>query len=360
MIAAKPHIAAMAPYALADLAAPAGKRLISLAQNESALPPSPRAVAAGREALSAAALYPDADWIALRAAIADVHSIEAGDILCGAGSLELIACLMHCYAGPGDTVLSSQYGYAFFRTAAIAAGAGYRAAAERDFTVCVDTLLGAVDETTRMVCVANPGNPTGTRIDNAALERLRADLDPDILLVIDEAYGEFAEGSGDSVFGLVSLGNTVILRTFSKAYGLAGARVGWGLFPPAIAGETRKLLNPNNVSAASQAAAAAAMGDQPTMRATCAETAERRDRFAGRVRRLGLAVPPSHTNFVLIQFEHADAARAADRTLRAEGVIMRGMAGYGLPDCLRATIGHEVDMEFAAHLLEKWLNGEKR
>ncbi len=354
MISPIAHVAAMAPYALAKLEVPAGKRPVFLAQNESALPPSPRALAAGRQALASARLYPDPDWTELRAAIAEVHALDPELILCGAGSMELIACLVRCFAGRGDRVLSSRYGYAFFRTAALAAGADYHAAPEDGFTVSVSALLDAVGENTRIVCIANPGNPTGTRISRRDLVRLREGLDDDILLLIDEAYGEFNDVPGEATFDLVARGNTVVLRSFSKAYGLAGLRVGWGVFPPAVAAELRKLLNPNNVSETAQAAAAAAMVDQDHMRGVCAETAERRDRFAKRVRRLGLEVPESHTNFVLIRFAGAEAAASADRAMRAEGILLRGMAGYGLPDCLRATIGGEADMELAAELLAAW------
>lgn len=351
MIAAKPNIAALAPYALADMAVPAGKRPVSLTQNESPLPPSPKAIAAAVESLSAAHLYPDPEWTDLRRAISNVHGIETDRVLCGAGSMELIACLMHCYAGAGDTVLSTQYGYAFFRTAALAAGAGYRAVEEHDLTVSVGALLAAVDANTRIVCVANPGNPTGTRIAAAELRSLRAELDPGILLVIDEAYGEFADDEDTPLFDLADTGNTVILRTFSKAYGLAGMRVGWGVFPGAIGREVRKLLNPNNVSIASQAAASAAMRDQDYMRAACATIADRRERFAARVRQRGLAVPVSRTNFALIRFPSPDEACAADARLRGEGYILRGMGGYGLADCLRATIGREDDMEIVVRIL---------
>lgn len=351
MIAPKPHIAAMAPYALADLTLPAGKRPVSLAQNESALAPSPKALAAARDALAAARLYPDPDWTVLRAAIARVHGLDPERILCGAGSMELIAGLLRCYAGPGDRVLSSRYGYAFFRTAALAAGADYVTAPEDDFTVSVDALLAAAGPATRVVCLANPGNPTGTRIPRREVARLRDGLDDGILLLIDEAYGEFADGPGEATFDLVARGDTVVLRSFSKAYGLAGLRAGWGVFPPAIAAELRKLLSPNNVSAVTQAAAAAAMDDQAHMLTVRDETAARRDAFAEHARRLGLRVPASHTNFVLLRFADAAAAARADRSLRAEGVLLRGMAGYGLADCLRATIGGAAQMDLAAGAL---------
>ena len=351
MIRVRDHIASMAPYALADLQPPPGKKLISLAQNESALPPSPAASKAGAAALAHGELYPDPDWSALRGAISRVHGLEPAHLLCGAGSMELILCLTQCYAGPGDEVLSSQYAYAFFRTSAEIAQAAYVAVPEDDFVVCVDRLLDAVTDRTRIVFVANPGNPTGTHIGKRELVRLRHGLREDILLVIDEAYGEFADAGDEQTFDLVKRGNTVVLRTFSKAYALAGMRVGWGVFPPNIAAEVRKLLNPNNVSGVSQAVCAAAMADQAHMRETCRITADRRDRFAAGFRQLGLGVTQSNTNFILINFPSPAAARAADDALKAEGIFMRGMGGYGLPGSLRATIGAEEHMQLALDVL---------
>lgn len=358
MIEPNNHVAAMAPYALADLHGPAAVPLISLAQNESARTPSPLALGAAREALEGSHFYCDPEWTGLRAAIAQVHDIAAAQILCGAGSMDLIACLARCYAGPDRGVLSSQYGYGFFRTAAQATGANYCTAPEIDLTVSVNELLAAVRPETRMVFVANPGNPTGTRIELADLVRLRDGLDDGILLVIDEAYGEFSPMTGEAAFDIVERGNTVVLRSFSKAYGLAGLRVGWGLFPPAVASEMRKLLHPNNISGASQAGAVAAMMDQPYMAETVADTARVRDGFAQGLRRFGLIVPDSFTNFVLIRFADSDAAQRADRTLRANGIIMRAMTGYGLPDCLRATIGSAELMNLAADHLAAWCERE--
>ena len=354
MIPANPHIAAMAPYALADLAAPEGKRLISLAQNESAFPASPAALEAARNAAVASHLYPDPDWIDLRSAIAEVHDVAAEQILCGAGSMELIDCLIRCHAGPGAGVLSTQYGYAFFRIAAQSAGAEFCTARERDLTVSVDTLLDEASPATRVVCLVNPGNPTGTRIPASEIQRLRDSLRDDVLLIVDEAYGEFADMTGERVFDLVPQGNTVVLRTFSKAYALAGLRAGWGVFPDAIAAQVRKLLNPNNISVVTQAAATAAMADQTHMRKIVNQTIALREKSAKEVRELGLCVPPSHTNFYVIRFEGAQAAAAAEAELRREGVILRGLAGYGLPECLRATVGSEADMQTFLGILSAW------
>ncbi len=337
MIRPVPHVDAMAAYALADLGGP---QTISLAQNESAFPPSPAAVAAGQTAMADIRLYPDPDWTNLRAVIAQVHGLDPVNILCGAGSMELIGSLIRAYAGPGDRVLGTDYGYAFVASASAQVQADYVKAREVDLTVSVDDILRAVAPETRIVFVCNPGNPTGTVIANAEIVRLRDKLPGDVLLVVDQAYAEFLEEPHDpaEIFALTQRGDTLVTRTFSKAYGLAGARVGWAYAPPDIARELRKVLNPNNVSIPSQDAAAAAMRDQAHMRDVVKKTAHIRDVFTKDCRALGLTVPQSHTNFVLLRFASSQQAQQADAALRAENLLMRGMGSYDLGDCLRATI----------------------
>lgn len=357
MLSPNLHIAAMAPYALADLQVAPDTQLISLAQNESLRPPSPLALKAAAHTFESSALYPDPDWTDLCAAISQVHGLNTESILCGAGSMELISAVMTVYAGPGDQILAPAYAYAFFRTMAQVTQADYRTAPETDLTVSVQALLDAVQPQTKIVCVANPGNPTGTHIPPADLRDLRAKLLPDVLLIIDEAYGEFIPKS-EPLFDLADQSNTIILRTFSKAYGLAGMRVGWGYLPPNIAAQTRKLMNPNNVSAASQAAATAAMLDQGYMRDTCAQTAVLRERLTQSCRSIGLNVPDSETNFILIQFRSSENAQSADQHLRSRGILMRGMGGYGLSDCLRATIGPAHDMDMTIECLKHWYQQE--
>ncbi|MEX0304582.1 MAG: histidinol-phosphate transaminase [Leisingera sp.] len=351
MIRAVPHVAAMAPYALADLG---GEGVISLAQNESAFAASPAAIAAGKAELEQMPLYPDPEWPDLRAAVAEVHGLDPAKVLCGAGSMELIGCLIRAFAGPGDRVLGTDYGYAFVSSASAQVQADYVKARERELTVTVDDILAAVTPETRIVFVCNPGNPTGTLIPNSEILRLREGLSADVLLVVDQAYAEFAdeENNPAEIFALVERGDTVVMRTLSKAFGLAGARAGWGYFPPEIAGEVRKLLNPNNISIPSQAMAAAAMRDQAHMRDVVAKTAAIRDSFAGGCRALGLEVPQSHTNFVLMRFASPEQAQAADAALRAEKLLMRGMGGYGLGNCLRATICSQEIMDRALEVLK--------
>ncbi|MBI1218159.1 MAG: aminotransferase class I/II-fold pyridoxal phosphate-dependent enzyme [Rhodobacteraceae bacterium] len=357
MIRPSPLVAALAPYALAD---PSDAQTISLAQNESAFSPSPAVAEVLRGAADGAELYPDPNWSALRVALAATHGLDPVHLLCGAGSMELIGALVRAFAGPGDEVLAPRYGYLYVATATALAGARYVTAPERDFHADPDALLAAMTPRTRVVFLCNPGNPTGTAIDTTAIVRLRDRLPGDILLVIDQAYGEFDGQDPGPVFALAARGDTVVLRTFSKAYGLAGARIGWGVFPPAIGGEVRKILNPNNISSAGQQMAVAALNDQPYMRGVVTETAARRDRFAAGLRTLGLPVPESRTNFVLIPFADAETAALAGRALRAAGLMMRGMGGYGLAHCLRATIGPEAAMDRARAVIAETLRGRNR
>lgn len=358
MIPPLPHVAEMAAYALADLSAPDGKRLVSLSQNESLRGPSPKAIAAMEAAARGGHLYPDPDWTALRNTLAEVHGVDPNQILCGAGSLDLIGCIARAYLSPGLAALAPAHAYPFFGSATRMSGARFDTASEADLHADVDALLAAVRPETRIVFLANPGNPTGTRLPRSEILRLRDGLRDDILFVLDEAYGEFADHLSESMFDLVVRGDTVILRTFSKAYGLAGVRLGWGVFPDTIASQTRKLLNPNNVTLSSQTGAEAAAKDQAWMRETCTQTATRRDAFVERLRTAGFAPVPSFSNFTLIPFASADDAQSADAFLKSEGVFLRPQAGAGLPHCLRATLGVAADMDFAASLLESW--GKRR
>ena len=358
MTKSHPHIQRMSPYALADMTVPDGIDLISLSQNESLRPPSPDVISAATDALTGGADYPDPDWTELRAALAELHDIPADRILCGAGSLDLIGCIAHAFAGPDAAMLAPEHAYPFFRTAAQMANARFDTAHENDGSVGVDALLQAVQPDTAIVCIANPGNPTGTRISKSELLRLRTGLRDDIILIIDEAYGEFAVSLDDDCWDMVKGGNCIVLRTFSKAYSMAGFRIGWGLFPAPIMTQMRKVMNPNNVTHASQAAALAAIGDQAYMTETCRITAELRDQAFTRLTHAGFDVLPSVTNFLLIRFANTDAALAADATLRAKGIFLRRQPGAGLPNALRMTIGAAPAIMAAVAHLERWKKDE--
>ncbi len=348
------HILNMAPYAVADFGTPSNTPLISMAQNESLRAPTPQVQLAAQQALQFATDYPDPNYPDLRAGIAEQYSIDPDNILLGAGSMELITCITQAFAGPNRHVLTTEYGYALFKNSAEKVCATCDLATETNFTVSVDALLSAVRDNTKLVFIANPGNPTGTRLPRSEIIRLRDNLPRDILLVIDEAYGEFTDRYNEPVFDLVNSGNTIVLRTFSKAYGLASARVGWGLFPIGIGAEVRKLIIPSSIGNVSAAMAKAALIDQTYMLETCELTANARRFFTDRMEAIGLSCVDSHTNFALVDFRSKTQAQSADEALRNVGIVMRAMGGYNLPHCLRATIVNEAVMVLAVNALEDW------
>ena len=355
MIRPNPTVAAMNPYALPDISAAEGLEPIVLAQNEHAYPPSALVRQAVSAAMSSAQLYPDSDWTELRAAIAGVHALNPDNIVCGSGSMELMSGLMLAYTSSADRLLMTDYGYLFMRTLARLVGANLDTAPETNYRVDVDNIIAAVRPDTKLVFIVNPGNPCGSLLHNDEIRRLRSALPRDVLLLVDEAYAEFVdEGFHLPLFDLVEQGNTVITRTFSKIYGLAGLRIGWGYFPADIRDQLRKVLNPSSVSLLSQVAARAAMQDQAGAAEARRLIADQRDYLTREVSSLGLQVVPSQTNFILVDFETAPQANAAFEFLRNHRLVVRPMGGYGLPTCLRITIGTPEQMQLTAHTLGAW------
>jgi len=345
----------MDPYALPDITAGEGLEPIVLAQNEHAYPPSALVQQAIADALGQGQLYPDSDWNELRAAIAGVHRLNPANIVCGTGSMELMSTLMLAYLSSTDRMLMTEYGYLFMRTLARLVGARVDTATEPEYHVEVDRLLDALQPETKLVFVVNPGNPCGSLLHNDEIRRLRDALPQDVLLLVDEAYAEFVDpGFHAPLFDLIELGNTVITRTFSKIYGLAGLRVGWGYFPEQIRAQIRKVQNPGSLSMLSQVAACAAMQDQDGVAEARRLIATQRDFLTAEITRLGLPVVPSHSNFVLVDFGSPETAVSAFEFLRDHRLVVRPMGGYGLPACLRITVGTPEQMQLVAQVLGAW------
>jgi len=360
--APRPHLHSLAPFALADRSVAAHLRAIHLAQNESAVPPGKAALEAMRTAIANINRYPEADAATLRHAIAEAEGLPANQIICGTGSMELLALLAQAYLGPDDEIVISEYGYVFFRTVAQLVGARFVLAPERDFRTDVDAMLSRVGPRTRMVFIANPNNPTGSLLPAAEIRRLRASLRSDIILVIDAAYAEYVtEVNYDSGIELVQAGaNTVMTRTFSKIHGLAGLRVGWGYFPEAIAEIVNRMRHPNNVSTVAIAGAAAAMADRAHIAAVRAANAALRTSFVEQLRQAGFMPCESHANFVLLPLASASEATAVREYLKARGILVRPMSAYGLDQCLRITVGAPDEMQAVGDALRAWRAGGHR
>ncbi|OAN73164.1 histidinol-phosphate transaminase [Jannaschia sp. EhC01] len=316
---------------------------LKLSSNENPFGPSPAAVAAMADALADAHRYPSTDHADLRAAIAEVHGLEADNIICGVGSDEIIHFLCQCYAGPGDEVLYTQHGFGMYPIAAKAAGATPVQVAEVDRTVDVDTLLAGITEQTRLIFIANPSNPCATMIDNGEIMRLADALPDQCLLILDGAYVEFADGYDGGKALVAARDNVVMTRTFSKVYGLGGLRVGYGYGPRHVIDTLNRIRGPFNLSTVALAGAEAAVRDVDWVAECLRVNAAERARLVGGLRQLGLACDDSHANFVLARFEDEAAADAADAHLKADGIIVRAPKSYGLPDCLRITVGRPDD-----------------
>lgn len=341
----KPGILSIPAYTPGKTAAAGSVRAVKLSANENALGCSPLARAAYLEAASEISLYPDMHALALREAVAEKYGLERERLTFGAGSDEIFTLACQTFLTPGDNAVQPQFGFAAWAIAVQAAGGVMRNAPERDYHVDVDALINAVDARTRIVFVANPANPTGSAIPFSEIRRLHDNLRPDILLVIDGAYSEFAEG-GDyrEEFALAqSAPNILVTKTFSKIFGLAALRLGWGYGAADVISAIERVRPPFNTTRPGQAAAIAALRDEEFLRESVRYVAEARKDLAAFLSGYGLATIPSAANFVTAHF--GDGAAAVEAALAARSVLVRGLKGYGMPDHLRVTVGAPADME---------------
>lgn len=317
--------------------------VLKLSSNENPFGPSPSAVAAISAAVSDMHRYPSTDHANLRVAIGEVHGLDPDRIIIGVGSDEILTLLSMAYAGPGDQVLYPEHGFSLYKIIALAAGATPVVAVEDGRTVDVEALLSAVSSATRLVYLANPANPAGTMIADADIARLADTLPDQCLLVLDGAYAEFADGYDGGASLVSARENIVMTRTFSKIYGLGGLRVGWGYAPQNIIDVLNRIRGPFNMSSVALAGAEAAVRDQAFVEKCREINADERARLTGGLHQLGIQCDESHANFILARFADEADAVAADAHLKAAGILVRVVKGYGFPDALRITVGRPED-----------------
>ena len=317
-----------------------------LSANENALGSSASAREAFEGAERSLHVYPDPRASIVRAAVAERFRLEPERLIFGCGSDEVFQILNQTFLEPGDNIVQGVHGFAAFAIGARACQAEVRMAPEPGYRIDVDELLKCVDARTRLVFLANPGNPTGTWIPFSEVRRLHDALPPSVVLVLDGAYGEFAldKGFDDGLDLARSASNVVVTHTFSKLHGLAGLRIGWGYAPLEIAQACDRIRLPFNTAIPAQRAAVAALADEDFQRASIALVETWRPWLTQQLGGLGLeVVGPSATNFVLVGFPTTPGRTAADADafLTARGLLVRGVGLYGLPDHLRLTIGLE-------------------
>ena len=333
--------------------------VVKLSSNENPFGPSEAAKETFRKAAYELHRYPSTDHGPLRAAIGEIHGLDPARIVCGVGSDEIIAFLCQGYAGPGDEVIHTEHGFAMYRISTLANGATPVEVPERERVTDVDAILAACTEATRLVFVANPNNPTGTMIGEAELRRLAEGLPDRALLVIDGAYAEYVEGYDGGAALVESRDNVVMTRTFSKLHGLGGLRVGWGYGPAHVVDVLNRLRGPFNLSHAALVTAEAAIRDT-AWAAKCREDNTRlRAWLAEALAEHGVPSDTSTANFILARFGSRDEAEACDTYLQSQGLIVRKVASYNLPNCLRITVGDEAACRRVAHAVGQFKGGAR-
>ena len=325
--------------------------VVKLSSNENPFGPSDKAKEAFARCAHQLHRYPSTDHLSLRTAIAEVHGLDVEKIICGVGSDEIITFLCQAYAGPGDEVIHTEHGFSMYRISTLAAGATPVEVPEVDRTVDVDAILAACTERTKLVFIANPANPTGTFVTGDEITRLADGLPAHTILVLDGAYAEYVDGFDGGAAMVEARENVVMTRTFSKVYGLGGLRIGWGYGPQAIIDVLNRVRGPFNLSDAQLDTAEAALRDSEYLEKCLSENARLRVWLSEALAEVGVPSDVSYTNFILARFQSADEADACDAYLKQNGLIVRRVAGYKLPDCLRITVGDEASCRRIVHAI---------
>ena len=333
--------------------------VLKLSSNENPLGTSDAAKEAYARAVHDMHRYPSTDHADLRAAIAEVHGLDADRIICGVGSDEVLQFVAQAFAGPGDEIIYTEHGFSMYPILAHACAATPVKVAARERVVDVDAILKACTSKTRLVFIANPANPTGTMIGTSELERLASGLPKGCLLVHDAAYAEFVEGFDGGAALVEARDNVVMTRTFSKIYGLGGLRIGWGYAPKEIVEVLNRMRQPFNLSTAQLMTAEAAMRDQSWVEKCRQDNARMRAWLAEALAEMGVPSDTSCANFILARFADQAEAEACDEYLKTDGIIVRKVAGYGLPNCLRITVGDEAGCRRVVASIRNFREGRK-
>lgn len=356
---ARPEIFSVAPYVGGEAKLPGYDEPLKLSSNECAFGPPPAALQAIKAIAARAHYYPDGSSHKLREAIGATFGLDPARIVCGNGSDEILSLLIQSYGGPGTELIMSEFGFAMYEISGKLCGCEVLKAPETNLTTDVDAILALVTPRTRLVLIANPNNPTGSLLPQEEVERLRAGLPENVILVLDAAYAEYVESPAyEAGVKLVDAGcNTVMTRTFSKVYGLGGIRLGWCYAPVEIIDVLSRVRPPFNVNLIAAEAGCAALAEPGWVEKNRTHNGVERRRLAERLRQSGLTVFPSEGNFLLVDFGAPERAAAADAHLRLAGIIVRPTKSYNLPSCLRITIGSAEACNRVAEALTAFCHG---
>jgi histidinol-phosphate aminotransferase len=355
------NIRAIAPYQpgkpISELERELGiSDIVKLASNENPLGASPAVARAVNEAMAEVARYPDGNGFALKQALAQFHALPQEFVVLGNGSNDVLELVAKAFLAPHTSAVFSQYAFAVYPLATQAMAARAVVVPARNFGHDLRAMAASVAGDTRVVWIANPNNPTGTLAQPSEIEDFLVELPDRVIVVLDEAYGEYLEAAVrvDSLALLRRFPNLIITRTFSKAYGLAGLRVGYALAQPAVADLLNRVRQPFNVSSVAQVAAVAALGDQSFVARSADLNRAGMAQLCGGFAQLGLTYIPSAGNFVTVQ---VGAGERVFQSLLRRGVIVRPLVGYGMPEHLRVTVGSETENRRFLEALRPVLSG---
>lgn len=328
--------------------------IVKVASNENPLGPSPLAQQAMRDAISQAHIYPDGGGYKLRNAIAGKTGFEISNIILGNGSNEIIELLCHTFLNREAELIAAKHAFVVYKLMATLFGAKYVEVDDPDFIHDLDAMAEAITDNTRLVFIANPNNPTGTQVTQEAIDSFVEKLPPHVIAVFDEAYFEFLKTPPDVLKHVRDGKNVIVLRTCSKIHGLAALRIGYGIAPKPIADLLQKARQPFNTNAMAQAAALAALDDNEHIEKTREINRRGLEFYEKAFTERGLEFVPSVANFILVRVGEGD--RVFKEMLR-QGVIVRAMSGYKLPDWVRISIGTPTENLRALEVLDNVLAG---
>lgn len=336
-----------------ELGLPAAQ-IIKLASNENPLGPSPAALVAMQHVLANINLYPDGNAFYLKHKLAEKLSVQPANLILGNGSNEIIEFIGHALMHPGVDVVVSQYCFAVYPLVTKLFGANLITVSARNYGHDLSSILAAITPQTRVVFVANPNNPTGTVVPKKQLADFTNQIPPNVLLALDEAYIEFLDDPADFISEIRrgQKPNLLLMRTFSKIFGLAGLRLGYGIGTPELIASLEKVRQPFNINSIAQAGALAALDDAEHMRRTRDNNARGLKFYAEAFQKLGLEFVPSSGNFILVRVGEGQRVFEAMQEL---GVIVRPMGGYQLPEWIRISVGTPAEDERCVDSLKKVL-----
>lgn len=330
------------------------KKVIKLASNENPLGPSKKVLAAIQQAAKTVQLYPDGGMFRVKKALAKYHGVRPSEIILGNGSNEIIELLVRGFVSPGDQVVSSDMTFLVYPLVTQTAGGKYVQKAMKTFRYDLPALEKSVDKKTRIVFIANPNNPTGSYVTDAELDLFIESVPKDTIICLDEAYVDFVEAKDfPKSLKYLKKENVIILRTFSKSYGLAGLRLGYGLANERLIGYLHKIRQPFNVNSLAQAAGEAALTDQAYLKQTQATVFKGRKFLQDQFKALGLYFVPSQANFVLVCVKKN--SKDLFQKLLRRGVIVRDMTAYGLNEWIRVSVGTMAENQLFIRELKKLL-----